>query len=60
MVKKPDKETIVSVRDTICPLSENESFQQQEADPVGKVKRSDFAPPGEAKWILSREQILGF
>ncbi len=60
MVKRPDKETIVSASDTVRPLSENEPFQQKEADPVGKVKRSDSAPPGEAKWLLSQEQTLGF
>lgn len=38
----------MSVSDTIGLLSENGSFQWKEADPVGKVKRSDFAPPGEA------------
>lgn len=50
---------IVSAGDTISLLSTNGSFLWQEADAVGKVKRLDLAPPGEAEWLSSREQILG-
>lgn len=47
----------MSISSTLC--LKMGLFQQQEAKPIGKIKRSDFAPPGEAKWLLSQEQILG-